>query len=154
MGGRPRKPTKLLLLNGAARHNPKRFLGRLGEPEPEPGLGPAPEHFSPKQVACWGELQEMIPPGVLTRMDRPGAELLCKLWAQSRAGEGTAAHERLLASLFGKFGLTPSERSKVPGALPEDKRPPNLFADLEPAKRAAAERKLGRHRKPSKNQGS
>lgn len=130
MAGRPRKPTKLLLLSKSARKHPDRLAQRAHEPEPVAGLGDPPKQFSESQEARWLELIEVVPAGVLTRMDRPAAELLCKLWAEERDGKISSTDRKLLASLFGKFGLTPSERSKV--ALPAGRRgkPSNPFQAL------------------------
>jgi len=119
---RPRKPTKILQLSGAGKRNPGRLAARGEEPEPDPGLGDPPEFFDEADRARWAELQVIVPAGVLTRMDRPAAELLCRLWSKSRRNELKPAQETLLASLFGKFGLTPSERSKVSGG-PKDRKP-------------------------------
>lgn len=139
MGGRPRKPTKLLLLNGAQHRNPGRLKGRASkgkdgawaeDVQPEEGLGEPPDYFDEAQQARWRDLIAITPAGVLTKMDRPAAELLCKLWSRSRRGEASVAQERLLATLFGKFGLTPSERSKVGGGGSAKKKPTNPFEGL------------------------
>jgi len=130
MGGRPRKPTKLLLLNGADKRNPGRLEARANEPEPEEGLGDPPEYFDAEQKARWAELVAIVPAGVLTRMDRPAAEQLCRLWARMRRNEISVAQERLLASLWGKFGLTPSERSKVGAPGARKGKPANPFQKL------------------------
>ena len=129
MGGRPRKPTKLLLLSGAAKNHPERLRQRAQEPEPDAGLGEPPDYFDAADRERWEELVAIVPAGVLTRMDRPAAETLCRLWARERRGDLKTSDRRLLVSLFGKFGLTPSERSKVhaPGGA---KRPANRFAGL------------------------
>ena len=140
MGGRPRKPTKLLLLNGAQRRNPGRLKDRAEKDgsgtwresvESVPGLGDPPDYFDEADKARWAELIEITPAGILTRMDRPAAEQLCRLWAKFRRNECNVAESRLLATLFGKFGLTPSERSKVgaPGAA-KKKPPANPFGQL------------------------
>lgn len=132
MGGRPRKPTKLLELNGAAKKNPKRITARAAEPQPEAGLGDPPECFTEGQRQCWADLIAVSPAGVLTRMDRPTAELLCRLWDRARRGETKASQESLLSSLFGKFGLSPSERARVMGQprLPGPPGQGNTFLHL------------------------
>ena len=138
---RPRKPTKLLLLNGAAKRNPGRLAGRATKAadgtwqenvQPTSGLGDPPEYFDDDEKQRWADLVGIVPEGILTQMDRPSAELLCRLWARSRKGMASTSQERLLASLFGKFGLSPSERSRIIGQpiIPGKARDGNAFRSL------------------------
>jgi hypothetical protein len=106
-------PTALLLSNKSLRKHPDRAARRACEPRPELGLGPSPSYMDEAVKARWQELIEIVPAGVLTRMDGPSAELLCILWAEMRRGGMNASNRKTLMALFGKFGLTPAERSRV-----------------------------------------
>jgi hypothetical protein len=54
MGGRPRKPTAVLALNGAFERNPNR--ARIDEPVPTTTLGAAPKWLAVTAVSIWDEL--------------------------------------------------------------------------------------------------
>ncbi len=130
MGGRPRKPTRHLELIGAFKKDPARKRARALEPQPTPGLGDPPEHLDEAAKARWEELKTIVAEGVLTVQDRPSAEIVCVLWARFRRGELKSADLRLLGSLLGKFGLTPSERSKVAGLGAGQQKKANPFGAL------------------------
>jgi hypothetical protein len=111
--GRPRTPTKILEFSDSVKKHPERMRARENEPEPEIGLGLPPRYMDEALQARWTELQEIVPAGVLSRMDGPAAEVLCQLWVKMQRGEAQVSDRRLLSSLFFKFGLTPSDRSKT-----------------------------------------
>lgn len=110
---RPRKPTRTLELLGAYKKDPKRKQKRAREPQPEAGLGKPPKTFDESERARWRDLVEICAAGVLTKQDRPAAMSLCQLWAALLRNKISVSERSLLHGLFGKFGLTPADRSKI-----------------------------------------
>ena len=112
---RPRKSTSTLRANGSFLINPQRERARSLEPLPSAELGSPPENMEVQEKAIWRELVALLPSGVATNMDRPSFELMVGLLAQYRHHRGTmkAAEYSLLVGLFGRFGMTPADRSRV-----------------------------------------
>ena len=122
-----RKPTKVLQLSGAFRKNPNR--ARI-DPDTE-ALKAPPKHLSDSQRQIWADIVRAAPKGVITEADRFSLEILCTLVDQFRTKPADMLAAKLvrLDVLLGKFGLTPSDRSKV--AAPARKTDSgNPFADL------------------------
>jgi hypothetical protein len=112
---RPRKATSTLRANGAFLINPQREHARSCEPMPTEMLGDPPETMEPQEKVIWRELADLLPRGVATNMDRPSFELMVGLLAQYRHRRGTmkAAEYSLLVGLFGRYGMSPADRSRV-----------------------------------------
>lgn len=128
---RPRKPTVLHQLSGAAQHDPQRFRDRVNEPVDNRALGDPPMHLTPEQRVCWGEIERISAPGVLCHGDRLAVEMTAVLLASFRA-LGPAlpdAKFRRLEAMLGQLGLTPAARSKV-SALTGGVKPSNKFAGI------------------------
>ena len=124
---RPRKPTNVLQMKGAFKKNPGRK--RASEPVPTGGIGPAPEALSKRQRTIWDEIVAICPPGVLGNTDRIALEALVRLLEEFRHNyvEFPGSRMSQLVSLMGRFGLTPSDRSKI--IVPKGKGK-NPFEDL------------------------
>jgi len=123
---RPRKPTALHLLTGAAEHNPARMREREGEPVDIRPLGPPPDGMRPDQRAAWMEIERLAP--WLVSADRLAVEITASLLATFRVmGVGGVQPALLtrLETMLGRIGLTPSDRSKVKMPAPVA---PNRFA--------------------------
>ncbi len=110
---RPRKPTKLLAIQGGLRAT--RHRDREHEPEIIEPLGGPPEGWPIAAKLLWAELSNLIPPGVATKADRLTFELLCRLVGNMREGpEGlTAALAGQIRATCGLFGMSPADRSRV-----------------------------------------
>lgn len=124
---RPRKPTAVLEATGAFKKNPQRR--REGEPVVTTPLGNPPAHMTELEAACWFEVAELAPRGVLTSADRVALEALAHLLAEFRTKKSdftAQAHARMFAYL-GQLGMMPGERSKLSIEKPKDVNP---FADL------------------------
>jgi hypothetical protein len=132
---RPRTPTNVLEMRGAYKKNPQRK--REDEPEVATGLGPAPDYFSPEQADAWNVITSQCHAGVLCHADGIAVEIAAVLLANFRANpvDMPAAKLARLDSLLARFGMTPSDRSKVAGAKKEE--PANPFAKLIKKKGAA-----------------
>jgi hypothetical protein len=109
----PRVPTSLLEIRGAFEHNPERRKDRENEPKPTGSLGPAPRTFKKEEKKIWKELQEIVPPGVLTNADRWTVEIACVLMARQRAGTITSSDLGKLIALMSRMAMTPADRSRV-----------------------------------------
>jgi hypothetical protein len=118
---RPRTPSALLELNGTFESHPGRKRAREREPKPSEPLGPPPTHLQEQEAAVWLELSGLMPYGVATNLDRPTFEIACCLLTKFRYSRGTmsGAQMSLLATLLGRFGMSPAERSRI--TVPEAK---------------------------------
>ncbi len=110
---RPRKPTKLHVIQGTLRTT--RHRDRENEPEVIEPLGGPPEAWPIQAKLLWAELADLLPPFVATKADRIMFELLLRLVAQMREGPESmtpslAAQIRYACS---SFGMTPESRSRV-----------------------------------------
>ncbi|MFJ2989964.1 hypothetical protein ACIPF8_19025 [Collimonas sp. NPDC087041] len=112
---RPRTPSNVLQMRGAFDKNPKRGRERDGEPEPNGEIGDPPDGMSDGAKKCWFEIVGLLAPGVLCRSDRLSLEMAAELLAQMRDMKWMvpAAVLTRYETLIGKFGMTPSDRSKV-----------------------------------------
>lgn len=127
-GGRPRKPSHLKVLHGDDKKNP----GRVNDAEPQPAAGDVEPPFGLTKQAreVWDRLApDMQAKGVLTSWDADLFAELCeaivKLRAKRRAANreaerGGASPMReygqaldMVVKLAGRFGMTPSDRSKL-----------------------------------------
>lgn len=124
--GNPRKPTKLLLLNGGIKHNPKRYADRLLEPKPNGPIGAPPEGMTYEAKQAWCEIVAECPTGVLTSADRGAVEHMSILRAYCREGVMDVKAMALLLRYYTELGMTPASRSKVQVKPVEEK--PNAFA--------------------------
>tara|TARA_B100002003_G_scaffold193510_1_gene183019 strand:- start:2876 stop:3250 length:375 start_codon:yes stop_codon:yes gene_type:complete len=117
----PRKPAKIQEIS-AWKKNPQR---RREEFEPVGDIGPAPESLT-VEFEIWDELVAMFPPGILGSSDRVALEVLCRLVFKMRYDfeNMSAAQIARLENLLGRFGLTPSDRSKVAPQLGGKKENP------------------------------
>jgi hypothetical protein len=110
---RTRKPTATLEASGAFEKNPQRRAARSGEPKGIPGVGEPPEGLEGEQKTIWRELASTIAPGVLEQSDRSAFEEFVLLKYGSRHNRLNVGEKGLLLTYHSKFGLTPSDRSKV-----------------------------------------
>ena len=122
---RPRKPTKLHVVQGTLRTT--RHRDRENEPEIIEPLGGPPVGWPIAAKLLWAELSDLIPPGVAGKSDRLAFELLCRLVGSMRDGtEGlTAALAGQIRAACGAFGMTPADRSRVSALLPPEE---NVYA--------------------------
>jgi len=124
---RPRTPTAVLEARGSFKTHPERR--RSGEPVVETPLGNPPAHMGELEVACWFEIAELAPKGVLTSADRVTVETLACLLAEFRTVKEdfpASKHARMFGYL-GQLGMMPGERSKLSIEKPKDV---NAFAEL------------------------
>jgi hypothetical protein len=125
---RPRKPTAVLELTGAFKHDPKRNSARQNEPAPNGPIGDVPLHFDKKLTALWYELIATAPAGVLTRADRWTVEVACRMMRMVRDGMFGAAEVNVLMRCLARMGLTPADRSHV--AVPKQAEAQDEFSAL------------------------
>ena len=88
---------------------------RANEPKSNGALGRPPKHFSDEHAAAWREIAANCCDGVLIKADRIAVEIACYLLVEFRKAptEFQAARMKQLISLLGKFGMTPSDRTKL-----------------------------------------
>lgn len=123
---RPRKPTKVLELNGAFERNPQRKKDREHEPPPAGPLGDPPKHLDEALAARWREIQGWAP--WLMETDQPLVESTCRLWMTIRNGVAKTADYTSLLGYLSKLGMTPVDRSKVQMPDVGDKKKTSLLA--------------------------
>jgi len=121
---RPRKPTALLELNGAFRHDPQRT--RV-DPEDDRPFGDPPEDLTPEQVVQWHRIVRGAIEGVLKFSDRISVEWAAELLVKKKIGAASSAELTILRGLLNAFGMDPSGRAKL--SIPK-KTAKNEFADL------------------------
>ena len=120
---RTRQPDELAFLKGADKKHPERY--RAETPKSARPLGGAPEHLGrnldPDPAACWFELESYCIPGVLTGADRIALEVLSNLLAEYRSDPVKFPSTKLnqLNTMLGRFGMTPSDRTKLGVEKPE-----------------------------------
>jgi len=108
-----RKPQALRELNGTAKDHPDRQ--NPDQPIPTRGIGPAHKILSEYESEIWDEIVGISYPGVLGEADRIALEMMCRLVAEMRTNfdDMTAAKITQLSGLVGRFGMTPSDRTKI-----------------------------------------
>ena len=127
---RPRTPTNVLEMRGAFKKDPQRRRARENEPIVyEPAGGP-PDNFTDDQKKAWTDIQSRCPAGVMTKSDEIALEIAAGLLARHRLMPLTGTDLSQLNQLIGKFGMTPSERSKVTVSVPSQKAG-NRFGTLD-----------------------
>jgi hypothetical protein len=118
--GSHKKPQALRKLQGTANRNKHR--DNQNQPEVVRGIGPAPEHFTSEQSKIWDYLVGVMFIGVLSESDRPTFEMMSMLFFRFRHGsfEEGAPYPALngvelsrLDSLMSRYGMTPSDRTKI-----------------------------------------
>lgn len=110
--GRPKTPTAIKEARGSFRNHPERRPD--GEMVPLEGIGPAPDTLI-VEAYIWDEIVGLMPAGVLGSTDRIALETTCKLIFKMRHDfdNMTAAQLGKLETFLSRFGMTPSDRSKI-----------------------------------------
>jgi hypothetical protein len=121
-----RKPTEVLIINGAFAHDPSRRR-EIG-PKSDKALGTAPDHLSDAERVVWKEVIKNAPTGVLTSTDRVIVEVVVRLLTKFRADWLNGAELGQLCSGLARLGWTPADRSRVAGS--GNSAPKNDFGDL------------------------
>ena len=106
MTGRPKKPTKLKLVQGTLRKS----RTNENEPEPEPvaEVPRPPSYLSKYAKKLWKSLaEELVEKGILTIVDLPALEVCCEAYGQYRA-----AQEAVFRPVDPKTGKRSSSRRK------------------------------------------
>ena len=126
--GRPKKPMVVRELHGTAHRNKQR--NNDDAPVAKNGIGPAVRPMSgsnlnAQEQAIWDEIVSISYVGVLGEADRIGLEMMCRLVHEMRTDftEMTAAKLTQLSNLLGRFGMTPSDRTKIVVPKAEKKNP-------------------------------
>lgn len=136
---RPRKPTRLHLVQGTARADRHNISG---EPSPLQGIPEKPPYLTPLAAEAWGRLAPVLDSmGVLTIADAFALERLCECYAEIRTCQANielegstyatetapgkpmerarpvvamrADADRRFTFWATQFGLTPAARTKV-----------------------------------------
>ncbi len=111
--GAPRKPSALKQIQGTDKQHPERI--NENEPVPVRGIGPNHSSLTAYEAEIWDEVVGISYAGVLGEADRIALEIMCRLIAEMRVdySEFTAAKITQLSQLLGRFGMTPSDRTKI-----------------------------------------
>ena len=125
--GAPKKPSALKAIAGTDQKNKDRL--NPNEPVPVRGIGPAHKSLSEYEFEIWDEVVGISYAGVLGEADRIALEMMCRLIAEMRLDftEMTAAKITQLSQLIGRFGMTPSDRTKI--VIPKGQEQ-NPFEDM------------------------
>jgi hypothetical protein len=117
--GRHKQPREVAELKGATKVNPERYRNEV--PKSTAPFGKYPSKRTKVPAECWAEIANECIPGVLTGADRFMVEIAADLLAEYRTDPpGFAVGKyRTLVGLFGRFGMSPSDRSRL-GVVPPD----------------------------------
>jgi hypothetical protein len=108
---RPRKPTAMLALLGAFKHNPSRLRDRKYEPIVTTPLPEPPKYLTKAARAAWYEMESW---GYwLTSADQFLVAIAATLMARYRIDELKSGDVSLLIGLLGKIGFSPKERGAL-----------------------------------------
>ena len=131
MAGRPRKPTKILEINGSARKDPARIAARGNEPRINSSIGSVPEYLTGHAAAKWAEVVSDPDYGqVLNASHRETLAHYCFLhqrFVEDVMGERTmtASERQTYHSLAMQLGRTPAAQSKV--SVPAPAKPESTW---------------------------
>lgn len=125
--GAPKKPSALKAVQGTDQKNKDRM--NANEPIPTRGIGPAHTSLTEFERKIWDEVVGIQYAGVLGEADRIALEMMCRLIAEMRLDfvEMTAAKITQLSQLIGRFGMTPSDRTKI--VVPKQEKS-NPFSEM------------------------
>jgi hypothetical protein len=113
MPGRPQPVSNVL--PSTVTHDPGKYADRVNAAEwATLGQEDAPEGFAEDVRRVWDQLHADFPQGYFKLSDRYPLAKLCRLIAKELAGTITSKQEDRLLTLFGKFGMMPADRSRVP----------------------------------------
>lgn len=117
------QPRETAELKGAHKVHPERYRGEV--PKSSMPVGDAPEDMREGAQAVWFEISTFAPAGVLTGADRFMLEMASNLLAQYREDPDEFAVGKYghLISLLARFGLSPSDRTKLAMEAPKEKNP-------------------------------
>lgn len=128
MAGRPRINTNVLALRGAFENHPERMAARIDEPQGEPLVMPVdpPPYLNEFEHDMWIELGNRMHGRIMIDGDLAAFELMVMCMTEVRYPGASVdrwgyphVHPRdpkkmsLLITLFSRFGMTPSDRSRV-----------------------------------------
>jgi len=121
--GAQKKPQALRELHGTANRNKHR--DNQEQPEVTRGIGPPSNRLTAEQKEIWDEIVGQMYAGVLAEGDRLALELLCRLVLEMRNNfeEMNASKITQLVGLLSRFGMTPSDRTKIIVPKKEESNP-------------------------------
>lgn len=129
--GRPRKPTRVLEITGAAKNHPARIAARGNEPKITAGIGDAPAYLTSHAAEKWAEIVSDPDYGqVLNASHRETLGHYCLLhqrFVEDVLGERTmtASERQTYHSLAMQLGRTPAAQSKV--SVPAAPKPESVW---------------------------
>ena len=109
--GRNPTPTAVLDARGAYIAHPE--MRRPNEPQVNQPLGGPPKILSEEHRKLWRRIAKQLPPGVGKVSDRDAFALMVKLQDKEDKDTITDHQRTLLIKLYGLFGKTPADRSKI-----------------------------------------
>jgi hypothetical protein len=96
-------------------HDPGKYAARMNAAEfAELKADDTPAGFSDGAHKVWDQLHADFPVGYFKISDRYPLAMMCELIAKQLEGKISSKQEDRLLTLFGKFGMMPADRSRVP----------------------------------------
>jgi hypothetical protein len=116
---KPAQPDELARLRGSAKKHPERY--RNSVPKSDLPCGEPPETMTEEAQECWWEISVKVITGVLTFADTLMLEVASNLLTEYRTNPvefpiGKYTH---LIGTLGRFGMSPSDRTKIGVVKPE-----------------------------------
>lgn len=140
MAGRPRKPTQVLKIRGTAQNCRLKSQGREDELVVGGGFPDPPSWLDPLAIEEWERVRRISDyASAIKESDFAVMCLYCDLFAAFRKDRKRFSFSaaQLLASLAGKLGMTPADRSKVHVGKSEKKENPFAQFRSRPGQRSA-----------------
>lgn len=129
--GRPRKPTRILEITGAAKNHPARIAARGNEPQIKSSIGKAPEYLTSYAADKWDEIVSDPDYGqVLNSSHRETLGHYCLLYGrfvEDAKGDApmSSSERQTFHSLAMQLGRTPAAQSKV--SIPAPAKPESTW---------------------------
>ena len=117
---RPRTPTAQLDAKGSFIKHPERQREGSESLESLPLLEAPRKGLHRDLKFVWMEIKSYLAPGVLKISDGPAFESLVRLIQKDRSGYASTSERGQMITLLSRFGMTPSDRSKVTIDAPKE----------------------------------
>ena len=120
MAGRPRTPSNILEFKGSFKKDPKRR--RYDATGTAPFCKDPPPHLHASEIPAWHFLVSKLPAISLANSDEVAVEISASLLARFWMTKDLDTLKELRAWL-GKLGMSPQDRTKLPGQAPPLRNP-------------------------------
>ncbi len=112
--------------------HPERKAERALEPKPTGVLGSPPARLNAEEIEMWHEIAAVLPPGVAKNSDRHNFEMMVCLFVGFVHRRLSASEMNLLTGHLARFGMNPSDRSRLTVSDDNSQDPLEIFLSAKP----------------------